>query len=356
MNSIKTIYNSDCLEESRIKLNNNFSNLYYAYNAIKNDIQETTTRYNSVNYNVYKEAIRINNILIPQIHNIRLSLDVDNPTTTQDVVSNTVTLHPYNGNSISLFSSIYKTWVERVVTKKTFDLVYNDNTPLEADTNFDVFLFWDDKLNNFNINFIKWVNDTTNTTKVQGVRVLSDDKTRRFIGCLRTTNKGTTETTFNNSTPKVYLWNYKNRVNTYVKCSVDTEYSISKITNSATQPNWCKTLESITDSIASRIYFLNGEASFVQASYQNYFESDTPATVYSGVSIDSAIDVTSPYGTACLVGQNTGYGSSVFSQIKGVVDRGTHFIQSFDASTQYVKFNILNSSVSNTVLMAIILC
>jgi hypothetical protein len=156
---------------------------------------------------------------IPSLMNIRMSLSPALPITTADsTVSNTLYIHPYNGNVVFLYNTVKNIWELKRIT----NVISKSLQGLAANTNYDVYLSYNNITNSFEVNFVAWTThlegSTPPATGVQdGVLVKSDDFSNRLIGCLRTTSAGQTQVSFGRtpavggSHPKIFVWNLYNQ-------------------------------------------------------------------------------------------------------------------------------------------------
>lgn len=133
---------------------------------------------------------------------LRVSLDPSLPITTDDVQGATVYVHPYNGNTIVLYSD--GDWEQRALEE-----VLLVNETLAADTVYDLFLYWTGTA--IAAEMTTWANTTTRAVALEqldGVYVRSDDNTRRYIWSGATDSSGL----FNDAQADRASWNQHNRV------------------------------------------------------------------------------------------------------------------------------------------------
>jgi hypothetical protein len=158
---------------------------------------------------------------IPRIVNdFRLSLVTGNPVPTVDTTSSTIYLTPYCGNQISLFNgSSWETLTTAEISIALAGLV-GGNRP------YDIFAY-----NNSGavaLEMLVWTSTTARATALvrqDGIYVKSGDATRRYIG---TFGALTANTTTDSANARL-LWNYYNRVNSFLK-------------RNETVPNWAYTV------------------------------------------------------------------------------------------------------------------
>jgi hypothetical protein len=164
----------------------------------------------------------ITNKAVSLYNNIRLSLTTD-PVPSggfNDITSTNLYVHPYNGNAISLYDNASQSW--RVYTLNsilTFPLV-----GLAANSNYDIYLY--NNSGTIAAEFVPWSSHAITATQPQppnrdltyGAATKVGDPTRKYVGCLRTTDVNTSVIRFGynglrlGSNPSFYLWNYYNRV------------------------------------------------------------------------------------------------------------------------------------------------
>lgn len=175
----------------------------------------------NINYENLDFSLQVvDNLLtsIPSLMNIRLSLRETQSITTTDVISNTLYIHPYNGNVVFL----YNTTTERWELKTLSGVISKSLQGLAANTNYDIYLSYNTTTDSFEVSFDTWALSTPGSTPpttniLNGVLVKVDDPGKRLIGCLRTTNAGQTEVSFGRTSavggshPKLLLWNLYNQ-------------------------------------------------------------------------------------------------------------------------------------------------
>jgi hypothetical protein len=156
---------------------------------------------------------------IPSLMNIRMSLSPTLPIlAANSTVSNTLYIHPYNGNVVFLYNTVNNAWE----LKRLTSVISRPLQGLAANTNYDVYLSYNTTLNNFEVSFVAWANQlegsTPPATSIQdGVLVKISDPGSRLIGCIRTTNAGQTEISFGRNSavggshPKIFVWNLYNQ-------------------------------------------------------------------------------------------------------------------------------------------------
>jgi len=137
--------------------------------------------------------------------NGRLTLVSGTPVTVSDVTAaSTLYFTPYLGSRISLYDGTTD-WEVYDFSEASLAL-----SSLGTGSNYDVFAYWDSGSLALELS-AAWSSDTARSDAVvfqDGVYVLDSDKTRRYLGTIRTTGASTTE----QSNAKKYVWNYYNRV------------------------------------------------------------------------------------------------------------------------------------------------
>jgi len=201
--NVAKISRTECIGNSLVTINRNFSNLDIAICNASNLADER--------YNLIESAV------FSQVMNVRLSLSPTNPVTTTDTTSNTIYLHPYKGTTVSLWNVVSSKW-----ETKTFNSTISEQlTGCAANANYDVYLYHDGT--KFGLEMVAWTSDVVGTlpplTDIKnGVPVKVAQPNKRLIGCLRTTDACMTELSFGKtpvsggSHPKLFLWNLYNRV------------------------------------------------------------------------------------------------------------------------------------------------
>lgn len=199
-NNITLIGDSECIGDSLVKINNNFTNL-------NSGVCDLISLYNTIGATFSSSLAQI-----------RLSTSNTEAVVTNDTKNvSTIYLHPYNGNAVGLFNTTLNRWeIKNIPNILPFSIA-----SLGANRNFDIYLYYDN--NAFQLEFLAWpssIKGTRGPTRgvKDGARVKANDFSRRFIGCLRTVATGQTEVSFGRqwvaggSHPKFYLWNAYNRV------------------------------------------------------------------------------------------------------------------------------------------------
>lgn len=159
---------------------------------------------------------KINNEL-SKLCNLRISLDPTNPTPNTNIIgSEFLYVHPYKGNSVTLYNTFINRWEKFIFT----DTIKVPLGNILKDRCYDVYLFKTDK--GFGVDLFEWENSTIgrskfNRTYVNEVPVDPLNKTRRLIGCIKASGNGISEQSFYGAAGggfhcKQYVWNAQNRI------------------------------------------------------------------------------------------------------------------------------------------------
>lgn len=143
--------------------------------------------------------------------NGRLTLSSGVPVTTSDVTgATTVYWTPYKGNQITLWNGV--AWATYTFSEVSLAL-----GTLTSGMNYDVFGYQSGGA--LALELLAWTSDTVRATAItiqDGRYCKSGDKTRLYLGTIRTTSTTTTEDSGGGTTTNVggkrFLWNYYNRV------------------------------------------------------------------------------------------------------------------------------------------------
>jgi len=328
--------------------------------SLETDLVNTTT--SKIINDTITLAAKCNRLLTPLIHNIRISLSPTDSVPTTSLVSQKIYIHAYNGEGISLYSTTYNSWLVRKIiytdnNAPGFALVDTNSSPLSADTNYDIFIGYDDNTQTFVPYYAPWSDSsyntfaTTNTQFSDGICTLKSDIRYRYIGCLRTTAEGTTEQSFGErslkgSSPKLYLWNYKNETIKNVSNITTGLYSSKQLVignDCSVQSRTAESNEQTDPYNYNRLDFIIGRPTYVECTYTNYFESSQSTTVFSSILLDQTTYTNAsacPASIACTIGCTTAIGRGTTTSIlKGTIPSGLHFIQTFDTSNLPVTYN-----------------
>jgi hypothetical protein len=343
-----------CLKTSRQTLNENFNSLYESCRDINTVITSIENTSNTILKDSNTTVKNINALLSADIYGCRLSLSRTQSDSNNNIESTSIFLHPYGHGNIALYNSTVSSWLVYPIVLTEFQLTNSNLTQLEPNTNYDIFLSYENK--SFNLTFIEW-NEQSNLQYKQGVCVLKNDITKRYLGCLRTTKKGTTEVKYtaintHGERLKSFLWNYKNQTTQQISNILTVSYKNTELNT------WQRTSvenEAISTENNCRLDFIVGDTSMLDFEYQNFFECNELATVNSGITIDSKEFLVSNYNTLCRSYSNTlkGWGTST-AQLNGNVPRGYHYLQTFDKSNSFVSYNIVYNNIYKTGFTGII--
>jgi len=365
----ETIYQTECLSESVKKINRNFNSLALGYNLVTPIIDE----FNIVSSNKLKRALTtvrgVNSALATLAAQLRLSLSPYHSVHTENIISKKLYLHAYNGNTVSLFSNKYNSWINRDIFKQpngqalSFNLKDSKNIDLPPQTTYDVFLSWLDDKNTFALYFAPWdtmgygvSNIHANRTYINGVCVYKHpvyktvDRTKRFIGCIRITSQGASEQSVGGVSkyglfPKQYVWNYNNRVYTHVQNMVTGNYTNVDITEAPDRVRWnrtCSSVEGETQINYNKFSFIIGDYTDINLNYYSNFDTQETATVYNTVFLndykqfDNISNIKS--NVTVFTGKSINTTSTYF---KGIIQPGCHVLQTYDASNKFVQFNTI---------------
>lgn len=145
---------------------------------------------------------------VPFSNGFRLTLTSNTPVTTTDVTgAGTIYLTPHKGNVLFLYVS--GAWVRRTTAQVSIAL-----SGLTSGRPYDVFAY--DNAGTVTLEVLAWTNDTTRATALayqDGILTKSGDPTRLYLGSFYTTSTTATE----DSAANRYLWNYYNRVASFME-------------------------------------------------------------------------------------------------------------------------------------------
>jgi hypothetical protein len=276
----------------------------------------------------------------PNTADIRISLDSTKPVPTEDVTSSeTLYVYPYRGDKVSLYDTVLKRWVTHTITKISQPLVDTSNdqdTPLAGNTNFDVYLQSTDGV--LEVSFEPWSNSTAgnngpqNRKYIDGVCVHTSNEGKRLIGCIRTTDPGTSEQTFGGSDiggvpSKQFVWNAQNRLP--VSCvSWETSTYTAVNPTGATNTGWRKVNPTAGNGTNYRFSFILGDISRVDMVGQVYANSSSATAIgaYTSFVVNSETDNT-PNVRELTIPEFTGTNVTPTSHLMKVFEPGYHFCQ-----------------------------
>lgn len=157
---------------------------------------------------------------VKSVVNLRLSLSSSAAVPSSNQLNRTsISIHPYNGNEIALYSPVTGRWqLARFNGVTTFSLASAN----QANTNYDIYVFNSGTVINpvLSLELAAWPSSTTEPTRSfqDGILVRSGNAARRFIGVIRTTSPGTSTIDLGGTLvggdsanyPRIYLANYYN--------------------------------------------------------------------------------------------------------------------------------------------------
>lgn len=323
------ILRTECIGNSLVTINNNFLNLDLEVCRLDNEI------------------VTLQNIIggaSPMLCGLRLSLDSTTPVPTNSILTSFIYIHPYKGNVFSLYDTAINKWNSyHLTTALTMPLA-----GLIADTNYDIYLYKSGT--GFNVEFVAWANNgpggaIPTRSNQDGVLTKIGDRSKRLIGCLRTTETpGQTAQTFVGSAnggfhARQYLWN--------AQCNLSVSSSSFDLQQyTATGPGAIPPLlagdtgfrrvnpSSTNNGKNNRFSFIIGDTTVVDAIGQVYaYTTTTTPAVYSVFGVNNDTD---PYsGTvgayAQLIGEARG-GSQIVARahLRHSFNAGYHFLQLFE--------------------------
>ena len=245
MKYAQEIKESEYIGDSLYNLNANFD----AFNSELLNLSKGVSSFEALQDYVALEEARLNSIyniventFIPSLVQVRLSLD-STITTSSNTTTNTIYLHPYNGNLLSVYNTVTKRWeVESIENTQAIPLVN-----LELNQIYDVVVYKENKLM---FSFIKWQDFTlesytNNDGKVESNifhdkyttnRVLIDNvltvDSKRLLGTIHisASSANTIHQDLQNTNTQVSLSNLYNKIQTV--CSFTESIEFVTCTNS----------------------------------------------------------------------------------------------------------------------------
>ncbi len=140
------------------------------------------------------------------LNGFRLSLTSGKPVSTDGTTSSTIYLTPYVSGTIEVYYN--GRW--KLIRSSEISLSLT-SLGLSNNTNYDIFVYWNNELSRIALELYPWTGDTSRTLPLErkdGVLVKGGDYTRRYVGTCRTVS--TTQVT--DSVTKRFLWNHYNRL------------------------------------------------------------------------------------------------------------------------------------------------
>ena len=325
------INRSECIGNSLVTINDNFKNLDEAACELNNDVIEINNNIGGVS---------------PLLCGFRLSLDPNSPVPTNNRIgtfANTLWLHPYNGSLFSLYDNVTNNWNSfRLTGPASVSLA-----GLAADRNHDIYLY-KNASGTVSLEIQAWPANhgpggAPPTRQFQdNVIVKSGDPTKRFVGCLRTTEvAGQSEQSFMGYADggfhsRQYLWNAQSKINVMSAGFDIQEYTITGLgpigdtgirrANQATASNAGRN---------NRFSFIVGDTTGVDVVGQIYPQFTSSPNQIITHCVFGVNEETDPYATtignyAQLVGETRGSDSICRAHLKSNFNPGYHYIQLFE--------------------------
>ena len=155
--------------------------------------------------------------IAPSIANVRISPVFNDPTPISgENESNTLYVHPYRGNTITLYNTSTQEWEQKTLNS----VIAYPLAGTAANTNYDVWLYWGGA--NLIVELSQWSSSLAGAGAPtreyrDGVTVQVGSHNKRLIGCIRTTTAGNTIQSFGRviaggANTRQYVWNAQNRV------------------------------------------------------------------------------------------------------------------------------------------------
>ena len=158
----------------------------------------------------------------PAVCHGRLTLESGVPVSTSNQAAKT-TLYftPFMGNLIGLYNGT-DTWTVYAFTEKSLDI-----SGYTANKNYDIWMY--DNAGTPALDSTIWTNDTTRATALttqDGIYVKTGATTRRYLGTIRITGTtGQCEYSTTGTAPKLFVWNYYNRINRTMAVAETTSHT-----------------------------------------------------------------------------------------------------------------------------------
>lgn len=302
-------------------------------------------------------SVSIINNSSPTNANIRISLDSNTGTPTSSISGDTLYIHPYKGNSISLFDTSLMQWVGYTIDKfgqELVDTTSSQQKVLPKDTNYDVYLQYIN--DEFQISFDPWQQSTVgiigyqNRTYRDGVCVHKQDHKKRLIGCIRTTIDGYSEQTFGGNgiggtAPKQFVWNAQNQIP--ISCT-SWETGTYTAVNPTGQSNtgWRKVNPSINSGLNNRFSFIIGDITHVDMVGQVYANSTSAAVIGAYTSFTVNTEDNTPNILELNIPEFAGTNVTPTAHLKKAFQPGYHFCQMVEKYFCTVTVQI-NEGLSN---------
>ena len=265
---------------------------------------------------------------IKGVANLRLSLSATSAVPDTSQSGTALYIHPYNGNEIALYSSNtisntsrwYILKFEGVQTRYLTTSGLIDGAALSAGTQYDIYLYNSGTINApvLAVEYVAWANQGVGgaaplRTLHDGIQCKNGDKTKRFVGVVRTTTAGNSTislggqitSTDSSAYPKLYLANLYNLYDTRAIYFFATTWTTTYFTggNGAfARTNY----EGVGYNEPSRVSFVQASNSLVTSFldiYNNPGANGTSGVAYVAPGIDCAAG-----STTCLPPDDAFYG------------------------------------------------
>ena len=237
---------------------------------------------------------------IKGVANLRLSLSPTSAVPDSNQSGIALYIHPYNGNEIALYNDNLATpsksrWYvlkfDGVQTRYLTTTGLSGGALLTADTQYDIYLYNSGTINAplLAVEYVAWASGESapERTRHDGIQCKNGDKTRRFVGIVRTTGAGNSTIDLggkingpqSSSFPKLYL------ANLYNLYDARAVYFFGNGWNTITGTNW--------SSPPTAVYAERPRVSFVQASstlataFLDIYNNPTGSATPEGVKVTS---------------------------------------------------------------------
>lgn len=213
MDLIKTkqILPTDYIGDSLTNINNNFYLLDSKLDTLTAQIVSIYSQLTVLQTCINDVADTFNTTYPESTACVRMSLN-ENINDKSNIVSKTLYIHPYKGNSIGLYNINLKKWVMYTINVP----IECDLSTLEPDNNYDVYVWKKD--DDIYVYFDKWDDFNTSPLKknLNGALVHINISIMRYIGCVHIQSDGTCEQSYNvtdveGAVVNQFVWNYYNR-------------------------------------------------------------------------------------------------------------------------------------------------
>jgi hypothetical protein len=331
---------SECIGESRVRINSNFA----ALESISCDLSSLATSLSGDLGTLFAccvEARQSVSSVARTLAQIRISPSSTQPVVVEDRLNvTTVYVHPYNGNTVGMFNTSTNRWDPVPVTS----VLSTSLSSLGANTNYDVYLSYDGTV--FSVGFEAWSTSFVSAsagvpaptyTYLDGVRCKPDGAYyKRLIGCLRTTSTaGQTEISFgrkwvlNGSHPKFYIWNAQNKVSGAFSIYDGATWAIAGAGYGTASTNGPFSnfgyRNGTTQGTGNRISFITGDTQTIEMN-QSHWSSGGWAYLTHGLNLEQASSprVVDLHRQGQSVSEEQG---QIIHSSKFIVPAGFHYVQ-----------------------------